>query len=242
MIIQCEKCRTRFRLDDSKISESGVRVRCSRCTHTFVVKREPAEEKDFDSILQGWGASGGEGGRTRAAQEEVDEPAQPAPSVEEPPQAPDTPASDEVGEAEPDMSGGESFPSEEAETPQVPAVEEESPVVACGFDAGEKIQLPAVEEDAASAASEPAAEEEPAMPEPEPVEKSDHPEPDFTREPVEPRWPVADGRNSGAADEELPPLSIASRRKGPRLLPFVLAIAVLAVAGVGGFFLMKNGG
>jgi predicted Zn finger-like uncharacterized protein len=53
MIIQCEKCKTRFRLDDSKVTEAGVRVRCSKCSHTFVVrKEEPEEETDFDLILQ----------------------------------------------------------------------------------------------------------------------------------------------------------------------------------------------
>ncbi len=56
MIIQCEKCKTRFKLDDSRITESGVRVRCSRCSHTFVVMREASEEdSDFESILQGLG-------------------------------------------------------------------------------------------------------------------------------------------------------------------------------------------
>jgi len=56
MIIQCEKCKTRFKLDDSRVTASGVRVRCSRCSHTFVVRREhPEEESDFESILQGLG-------------------------------------------------------------------------------------------------------------------------------------------------------------------------------------------
>lgn len=58
MIIQCEKCKTRFKLDDSRVSASGVRVRCSRCSHTFVVLREdPEEESDFESILQGLGGN-----------------------------------------------------------------------------------------------------------------------------------------------------------------------------------------
>jgi predicted Zn finger-like uncharacterized protein len=58
MIIQCEKCRTRFKLDDSRVTESGIRVRCSRCSHTFVVRREaPEDESDFESILQGLGGN-----------------------------------------------------------------------------------------------------------------------------------------------------------------------------------------
>jgi predicted Zn finger-like uncharacterized protein len=42
VIITCEQCRTQFQLDDSRIPEGGVRVRCSRCKHAFVVK--PATE------------------------------------------------------------------------------------------------------------------------------------------------------------------------------------------------------
>jgi predicted Zn finger-like uncharacterized protein len=56
MIIQCDQCKTKFRLDDSKVTETGVRVRCSRCKHTFIVKKEaPEEEADFDMILQSLG-------------------------------------------------------------------------------------------------------------------------------------------------------------------------------------------
>jgi predicted Zn finger-like uncharacterized protein len=58
MIIQCDKCKTRFKLDDSRVTDSGIRVRCSRCSHTFVVRREaPEEESDFESILQGLGGN-----------------------------------------------------------------------------------------------------------------------------------------------------------------------------------------
>jgi len=57
MIIQCDNCNTKFRLDDSKITESGVRVRCSRCSHTFIVRREPpADDDTFDALLAGFGA------------------------------------------------------------------------------------------------------------------------------------------------------------------------------------------
>lgn len=39
MIIQCEQCRTKFKLDDSKVSERGARVRCAKCRHVFTVRR-----------------------------------------------------------------------------------------------------------------------------------------------------------------------------------------------------------
>lgn len=40
MIIICEKCDTRFNLDDSRIPADGVKVRCSRCKHAFFVQPE----------------------------------------------------------------------------------------------------------------------------------------------------------------------------------------------------------
>lgn len=40
MIINCEKCDTRFNLDDSRIPADGVKVRCSRCKHAFFVQPE----------------------------------------------------------------------------------------------------------------------------------------------------------------------------------------------------------
>lgn len=40
MVIQCEQCRTKFRLDDEKVSERGVKVRCAKCRHVFTVRKE----------------------------------------------------------------------------------------------------------------------------------------------------------------------------------------------------------
>src|SRR6478735_8078154 len=42
MVIQCPACQTRFRLADEKIGPQGVSVRCSKCAHTFPVRREDA--------------------------------------------------------------------------------------------------------------------------------------------------------------------------------------------------------
>lgn len=35
MVVECNKCGTRFQLDSAKIPDSGIRVRCSRCKHAF---------------------------------------------------------------------------------------------------------------------------------------------------------------------------------------------------------------
>src|SRR6266480_2750259 len=54
MIVQCDQCSAKFRLDDSKVKEGGAKVRCSKCKHIFLVQREvSAEEADFDSLLNG---------------------------------------------------------------------------------------------------------------------------------------------------------------------------------------------
>jgi predicted Zn finger-like uncharacterized protein len=37
MVIACEKCDSRFRLPDEKMSAGGVKVRCTKCAHVFVV-------------------------------------------------------------------------------------------------------------------------------------------------------------------------------------------------------------
>ena len=37
MILTCERCETRFRLDESRLPAGGARVRCSRCKHAFFV-------------------------------------------------------------------------------------------------------------------------------------------------------------------------------------------------------------
>ena len=54
MIVQCDECSAKFRLDDSKLKDGGAKVRCSKCKHIFMVQKEAsAEEADYDSFLNG---------------------------------------------------------------------------------------------------------------------------------------------------------------------------------------------
>jgi len=46
MIVTCEQCQTRFKLDASRIPDSGARVRCSRCKHAFFVVKAGAGSRD----------------------------------------------------------------------------------------------------------------------------------------------------------------------------------------------------
>ena len=49
MIIQCEKCNSKYRLDDSRINPPGSSVRCSKCGHIFFVskKEDPENKKEL---------------------------------------------------------------------------------------------------------------------------------------------------------------------------------------------------
>lgn len=49
MIINCEKCDSKFNLDETLLNESGSRVRCSVCKNIFMVMPpEPEEEEELD--------------------------------------------------------------------------------------------------------------------------------------------------------------------------------------------------
>lgn len=52
MIIQCDRCSTKFRLDDAKVSERGVKVRCTKCQNVFIVTPPPTppEEAHIEEI------------------------------------------------------------------------------------------------------------------------------------------------------------------------------------------------
>lgn len=65
MIVKCEECQTRFKIPDEKVTEKGIKVRCTKCGHTFRVSRP--------------GASGGSEGPVAPARA----PAAPALPVEE---------------------------------------------------------------------------------------------------------------------------------------------------------------
>jgi predicted Zn finger-like uncharacterized protein len=54
MVVTCEKCHTRFNLDERRLKGPQVKARCSRCQHVFLVEREeelpdaaPVEEEEL---------------------------------------------------------------------------------------------------------------------------------------------------------------------------------------------------
>jgi predicted Zn finger-like uncharacterized protein len=51
LILTCDKCETRFRLDESRLPAKGARVRCSRCKHSFFVRAPGvADEQAIDAV------------------------------------------------------------------------------------------------------------------------------------------------------------------------------------------------
>ena len=46
MIVACGKCQRKFNLDDAKIPEGGVKVRCSKCGFTFQVQKSAPPQED----------------------------------------------------------------------------------------------------------------------------------------------------------------------------------------------------
>ena len=65
MIITCQKCSTRFQLDDGRIPLSGVKVRCSRCKHAFFVKPAGAEGASDREMAEALAFDAAAGGRTQ---------------------------------------------------------------------------------------------------------------------------------------------------------------------------------
>lgn len=298
MIIQCEKCNTRFKLDDSRITETGVRVRCSRCSHTFVVRKDvPHEESDFDVLLQGFGApdeavvkgeddvcagqnppeppreteffvpSKGEGTEPSAVDsppcriEDVHsaeslESSEDAGSgfvaegfglthfqVQHPSDADDNPddagldmrldeacrVADAGADREPASDDGapEDASAEEGEAP----AEEERDISALEREMPAQEREMTVEEEQVSAR-----EENGALPSVDTAEGEQL----TVAAADENKWPVAGTRADEMADDELPPLSITSRKKKSPVVPVSIGLACLLLAAGAAFLLLQN--
>lgn len=47
VIVDCESCHTRFRLDEARIPPTGAKVRCSKCKASFIVQRPSATREEI---------------------------------------------------------------------------------------------------------------------------------------------------------------------------------------------------
>lgn len=53
MIIQCDKCSTKFKLDEAKITGKGIRVRCTKCQNVFAVAPPAAAAAPVPAVDEG---------------------------------------------------------------------------------------------------------------------------------------------------------------------------------------------
>ncbi len=79
MIVECSHCHTKYNIDEKKIPEGGVRVRCKKCGDVMYIKKSapPVTEKKDPGMIAGGVAS------TSAPQTEAAAP--PPPALEKPP-------------------------------------------------------------------------------------------------------------------------------------------------------------
>jgi predicted Zn finger-like uncharacterized protein len=129
MTITCEKCSTRFVLDDARIPAQGARVRCSRCQHRFHVKPPPVRaspdeiaEKAIEHSAPFDPESGREPSpapRERDGDGALDNPEflfeEPAPRPPVAPEAPPEPPAPKPVREEPAARASEPAPAAEAE-------------------------------------------------------------------------------------------------------------------------------
>ncbi len=112
MIIECQSCRARFRLDEAKIKGRGARVRCRRCGEAIVVlkpEEPPAASRQ--------GAGSGLLDLRTVVQESLGETSSPSPEREvEPPAPPSLPAARSEETAGHDAAFG-GFPAAEESVP-----------------------------------------------------------------------------------------------------------------------------
>lgn len=50
MNVACPSCQTRYSVEDSRIPPSGVTIKCPKCTHSFVVKRDGEPPRDASAV------------------------------------------------------------------------------------------------------------------------------------------------------------------------------------------------
>lgn len=50
MIVKCEQCQTKFKIPDDKVTDKGVKVRCTKCGHTFRVMKEAGAAAPVASV------------------------------------------------------------------------------------------------------------------------------------------------------------------------------------------------
>jgi predicted Zn finger-like uncharacterized protein len=69
MIVTCDHCGARYKLDESRISGRGAKITCPRCRHVFVVYRDDGGDIEPPARAIGGGRGGGTAGNAALAQD-----------------------------------------------------------------------------------------------------------------------------------------------------------------------------
>jgi predicted Zn finger-like uncharacterized protein len=112
MIVECEHCHTKYNVDETKIPEAGVRVRCNKCQNVIHIKKPEPTPKPAEPEIK---------------LEPTAKPEAPTPEVEPPP-VPEVPTEAPKAEVEPPPVPEESKP-EAAPTPPEVIPEQPTPEV-----------------------------------------------------------------------------------------------------------------
>ncbi|NVN89255.1 MAG: zinc-ribbon domain-containing protein [Desulfuromonadales bacterium] len=296
MIIQCEQCRTKFRLDDSRIKDNGVKVRCAKCRHIFTVTKEQPEAlqpSDFGTVLDQTSgfAESTSPSEPFAQNQECSLPETSSEQHEESPITP--PYVTPVNVTELDFSAFDAH-KEEAFAPEPPKTEftfgsldaqtdttqtsvEQAPLTTDVIDS-DNVGKPCSTDDINFGADLSAVPLQPEKPEefkssqefifatpekpqaaepppivaeptphttpqtvsaePPPILPTSAPQPEIKPAPEqpEPAKPVAGQIPPTVAEDELPPLSIPSRRKDSTLLKLLMFLLVVALLGALGYY------
>jgi predicted Zn finger-like uncharacterized protein len=205
VIITCERCRTQFQLDDSRIPEGGVRVRCSRCKHAFFAKPASEAGDPVDHAVEQTLAEDEEQ-RTGSIQELGPSAALRGEAEEES----DWEFNDDSPDPEPDLTAAREVVDDLlGPVDDEPLEEEDDGLLSADLEVDDEIDSlldstePAdpVEEEPAAALAEP--EPAAALAEPEPVAALAEPEPVAALEAGEPASPAPAQTAAGDAEEEL---------------------------------------
>lgn len=248
MIVQCEQCRTKFRLDDGKVSDRGVRVRCAKCRHVFTVRKpetslqpagiaEPAAMgTEMPTVEDVWAPAQ----ETAEATVQMASAAEPEAAVQDDLSAPAmaidfgaaSPGADAFEHGQPESAPGAAgfgeidfgeLPPSQQEADNLGAFAVAPPVAEESFGLGD-IDFGA---DASAVAD--------AQPVAEPAAIAEMQTPEAGATEGAPVPDISFDEPASKDEREAPPLSISSRRRQSPLLSILLTVLGLLVVGVAGF-------
>lgn len=120
MVIECSNCHARYNVDERKIPPGGVKVKCHKCQHIIVIRKEPPHPEPVSEPAIS------ERPRFPESQPSVPPP-EPPPAVPEPPGVPEPEVSEPVQPSMPAAKPAQPEPQEGPTEPSFPDAPSEQP-------------------------------------------------------------------------------------------------------------------